>query len=331
MPPHLVTDETTIPHHTATIGSSLNFWTYSSKTGFNLTHSSPPPKDALTLNTTTSPITISPAKSALVIIDMQNFFLSPAFGRKRGSGHDALDKLVKYAIPAARKCGMRVVWVNWGLTEKDVEEMPPAVSRAFGFEAFIDLEEGEKRGEGGEGGSIGVDKHGNLQHIGGDILLENGENDVIFRGLGSSCGIVKGANGKKTDAGRLLMKNSWNAALFPPLDDIFAEGAGMEKNPDVLVDKNRMSGLWGGSTPLDVFLEKEGIKTLFMTGVNTDQCVGGTFMDAFSKGYDCVLLSDGAATTSPGFAQQCFEFNAANTFGFAMGCEDFAEAVGVEV
>lgn len=223
---------------------------------------------------------------------------------------------------------MRVVWVNWGLTEKDIEEMPPAISRAFGFEACIDLEEGER---GKEGESIGVDKHGNFQHIGGDILLENGENGVLFRGLGSSCGIVTGSDGKKTNAGGLLMKDSWNAALFPPLDKIFAEGAGMKKNPDVLVDKNRMSGLWGGSTPLDVFLVKEGIRTLLMTGVNTDQCVGGTFMDAFSKGYDCILLSDGAATTSPGFAQECFEFNAANTFGFAMGCEDFARGVGVEV
>ena len=77
-----------------------------------------------------------------------------------------------------------------------------------------------------------------------------------------------------------------------------------------------MSGMWGPTTACEEFLEKEGIKTLMFTGVNTDQCVGGTFQDCFNKGYDCVLLNDGCGTTSPEFAQQNMEFNAANTWGF---------------
>jgi nicotinamidase-related amidase len=32
-----------------------------------------------------------------------------------------------------------------------------------------------------------------------------------------------------------------------------------------------MSGMWGSTTPLKEFLDKEGIRTLFFTGVNTDQ------------------------------------------------------------
>lgn len=261
---------------------------------------------------------------------MQNFFLSPAFGRKRGKGHDALDKLVQYAIPAARKCGMRVVWVNWGLDEKDIEEMPPAVSRAFGFEATLSSSSSsseEEEEEAPKQKKIAVDKHGNPNHIGGDLLLENGNKGTIFRGLGSPCGTTTTPSGQTLDAGNLLTKDSWNAALYPPLDSLYQQGSQLATNPDVWIHKNRMSGLWGASTPLSEFLEKEGIKTLLMTGVNTDQCVGGTFMDAFSKGYDCILLSDGAATTSPQFAQDCFEFNAANTFGFAMSCEDFAKGV----
>ena len=71
---------------------------------------------------------------------------------------------------------------------------------------------------------------------------------------------------------------------------------------DVWVHKNRMSALWGAGTELEMFLEKEGIRTLLLTGVNTDQCVGGTLQDAFSKGYDCVLLGDGAGTSSPAHA-----------------------------
>ncbi|QDS75170.1 hypothetical protein FKW77_008346 [Venturia effusa] len=303
MPSHLASDATNLPDLTAGIGSPPNSWTYSSKTGFDLTHSNTSLEETLTLKTTTTPITIAPSKSALIIIDMQNFFLSPAFGRKRGAGHDALDKLVRFAIPAARGCGMRVVWVNWGLTEEDMEVMPAGVSRAFGFEGLLD------------GKKVAVDKHGK----------EGGTS----RGLGSPCGIVRTEDGEEIDAGRLLMKDSWNAALYPPLDGIFEQGRGLEKSPDVLIPKNRMSALWSSETPLNTFLEEEGIKTLLMTGVNTDQCVGGTFMDAFSKGYDCVLLSDGAGTSSPQFAQECFEYNAAETFGFAMSCEMFAEAVGV--
>jgi nicotinamidase-related amidase len=68
---------------------------------------------------------------------MQNFFLSEAFGRdQKGPGHAACEQLVKYAIPAARKAGIRVIWVNWGLTEEEAKEMPPAVKRAFGFFAI---------------------------------------------------------------------------------------------------------------------------------------------------------------------------------------------------
>jgi nicotinamidase-related amidase len=122
------------------------------------------------------------------------------------------------------------------------------------------------------------------------------------------------------------MKDTWNAALYPPLDTLYKEGSNLPTNPDVLIDKNRMSGLWGGRTTYDEFLEKEGIRTLLIAGVNTDQCVGGTLMDAFSKGYDCVLLNDGCGTSSPIFSQQCFEFNAAKTWSFLTSCEELSKA-----
>jgi len=133
--------------------------------------------------------------------------------------------------------------------------------------------------------------------------------------------------GKEIDAGRLLMRDQWNAALYPPLDKLYEEGTKLESRPDVWIHKNRMSGMWGGTTACQDFLEKEGIRTLMFTGVNTDQCVGGSFTDSFSKGYDCIMLSDGCGTTSPEYAQQCFEFNAARTFGFLAKCEDLSKAV----
>jgi len=97
----------------------------------------------------------------------------------------------------------------------------------------------------------------------------------------------------------------------------------------VWIHKNRMSGLWGGGTACTDFLDKEGITTLLFAGVNTDQCVGGSLQDAFSKGYDCVLLSDGAATTSPDSSQESVVFNCAKTWGFVMSCEDLAKGVGI--
>ena len=89
----------------------------------------------------------------------------------------------------------------------------------------------------------------------------------------------------------------------------------------------KKSGLWGNTTPCQEFLQKEGITTLLFAGVNTDQCVGGSLQDAFTKGWDCILLTDACGTTSPGFAKECVEFNCAKTWGFASSCAKFKEAV----
>jgi nicotinamidase-related amidase len=221
---------------------------------------------------------------------------------------------------------MRVVWVNWGLTDEEVRDMPPGVKRAFGFTSIPHDAEHAVDGQGAEvEGSIGVDKFG---------VVREGKHGKggLYKGVGSSMGVVALDNGEEVDGGRSLMRGSWNAALYSPLQDLYEEGQRLEDKPDVWIHKNRMSALWGGTTPLQEFLEKEGITTLFFAGVNTDQCVGGTLTDAFSKGYDCVLLSDGCGTSSPGYAQECWEYNAARTFGFCTSCEDLAKGVdGIEV
>ena len=296
------------------------FWLFDSSTGFDLTHpespSAPPITPRVTLQTTTTPITVDPAKTALVIIDMQNFFLSSAMGRGRGAGHEALDQLVEHAVPAARKAGIRIIWLNWGLTTDEVKNMPPSHTRAFGFKATM----GDQ--------VVPVDKNGNTQFQGGDKLVEHGKAGRKYIGLGSPMGTVPDPDsGKEIDAGNLLMRDQWNSALMPPLDKMYEEGKKLETRPDVWIHKNRMSGMWGATTACQEFLESEGIKTLLFTGVNTDQCVGGTYQDSFSKGYDCVLLNDGCGTTSPNFAQQCLEWNAGNTWGFLTTCKALADGV----
>jgi nicotinamidase-related amidase len=285
-------------HHKALIGSVSNFWLHSSQTGFDLTHPSSSSESApgprVTIQTTNTPITISPSKSALVIIDMQNFFLSSAFGRQKGAGHAACEQLVKHAIPAARKAGIRIIWLNWGLSEKDVQDA------AFGDHPS----------------SISVNKHG-----------APSSKASAYKGVGTDCGTLTLDDGTSVSVGKLLMADQWNSALYPPLDTIYTEGTQLASTPDVWIHKDRMSGLWGAKTACEEFLQKEGITTLLFAGVNTDQCVGGTLTDAFSKGYDCVLLRDGCGTTSPACAQEAYEYNAAGTYGFCTSCEEFAKGV----
>ncbi|KII94059.1 hypothetical protein PLICRDRAFT_101114 [Plicaturopsis crispa FD-325 SS-3] len=69
--------------------------------------------------------------------------------------------------------------------------------------------------------------------------------------------------------GRLLMRDEYNSELYGPLQDAYLEGKAA--GTDFWIHKNRMSGIWGYQTALDLFLKENGIKTLFFSGVNADQ------------------------------------------------------------
>ena len=111
----------------------------------------------------------------------------------------------------------------------------------------------------------------------------------------------------------VLEKGSWGAAVI----DALAASAG-----DIHVDKYRMSGFW--DTPLDSILRNLGIATLLFGGVNADQCVLATLMDANFLGYDTILLEDCAATTSPGFCWDATLYNVRQCFGFTALGRDIA-------
>ena len=270
--------------------SSSTAWFYDSTTGvFDLTRNDDKSfsEDILRLKTTTHPIDIDPGKTALIIIDMQNFFLSPDLGRPVDGPAMDVAKSLQDGIPLAREKGIRIVWANWGLTDEDLNTMPPATVKAFQV----------------------LENDSAAPH-------KKKKNPALYRGLGSDLGQIELANGTTVDAGELLMRGTWNTELYGPLADEYRHGRERANRPDVWVSKNRMSGLWSENTFLQQFLEKEGITTLLFSGVNTDQCVGGTLIDAFSKGYDCVLLKDAVATTSPQFATDSWEWNCSNTYGF---------------
>ncbi len=157
--------------------------------------------------------------------------------------------------------------------------MPPATLRAFGFETVLaseweSYEKVDKK-------QAAIDSHGVNEGCNKfpDPHIENaGKNPRIYKGLGQEVGPVTIEDGSKVQGGRLLMRDTWNADVTPELKQSYEEGK-KANPPDVWIHKNRMSGLWGDKTDCTEFLEKEGIKTLFFAGVNTDQCVGGSLQD----------------------------------------------------
>ncbi|TFK41189.1 Isochorismatase hydrolase [Crucibulum laeve] len=204
-------------------------------------------------------IRVDKKSTALVVIDMQNFFLHPDL-RAHPTGLKCVEPLMN-AVPVLRSLDMKILWVNWGLTDHELKTIPPSLVRGF-----------RKNGGGGFGSEL------------------------------------------PGDFGRLLMRDAYNSDLYGPLQAEYLKGK--EIGTDFWIHKNRMSGLWGYQTALDLFLKENGITTLLFSGVNADQCVLGTLADAYFRGYDCVVVEDATATTSPEGGFENVIYNAGNSYGF---------------
>jgi nicotinamidase-related amidase len=109
---------------------------------------------------------------------------------------------------------------------------------------------------------------------------------------------------------KVLERGSWSAAI---VDELVPDAA------DVQVAKYRMSGFQ--DTELDSILRNLGVTTLLFAGVNADQCVLCTLQDANFLGYDCLLLTDCAATTSPDYCLAATIYNVRQCFGFVIKSE----------
>ena len=106
---------------------------------------------------------------------------------------------------------------------------------------------------------------------------------------------------------------------IPPILDKDSDDAaiieGLTPAPsDIHIDKYRLSGFW--DTELDSVLRNLRVQTLLFAGVNLDQCVYATLLDAHCLGYDCVLVEDCAATRSPGFCTEATLYNVERGLGF---------------
>ncbi|MFO1107810.1 MAG: isochorismatase family cysteine hydrolase [Bradyrhizobium sp.] len=201
-------------------------------------------------------ITVDAAKSALLIVDMQNDFCTKGgWLDSRGIDISPNRKPIQplaQLIAAFRDKGIPVVWVNWGV-RKDLLNISPSLRHAH-------------------------------------------------NPRGDEPGIAQPVPGTRSE---VIAVGSWGAAV---VDEI---------NPgtrDVQIIKHRFSAFW--DTETDAVLRNMGIKTLFIGGVNMDQCVMTTLEDASFLGYDTILIEDGTATTSPDYCVKAVLYNVKLLFGF---------------
>jgi hypothetical protein len=91
--------------------------------------------------------------------------------RSHSTGLPASKQLLHNAIPAARKEGIQIIWLNWGLTQEDTDHAPPALKRTFA------------RGP--------TDASGNVPR----------SSKTIYKGLGSELGEILLQDGEHIDGG----------------------------------------------------------------------------------------------------------------------------------
>lgn len=236
------------------LGIAPNAWTVNA-TMADLTRPSLPSRP-IELATETKLLRFDLAKTALLIIDMQNDFCHPD-GWLAHIGVDvtpARDPIgpIKTLLPVLREAEVPILWVNWG-------NRPDLLNIGAGLRHVYNP----------TGDGIGL----------GDPLPKN--------------------------QSPVLTKGSWAAAV---VEELAIEPI------DIQVDKYRMSGFW--DTPLDSILRNLGRTSLLFAGVNADQCVMATLQDANFLGYDCILLRDCTATTSPDYCLQATLYNVNQCFGF---------------
>jgi nicotinamidase-related amidase len=215
-------------------------------------------------------VTIDLARTAIIVIDLQNDFCHPdgwlaAIGVDISPTRAAIDT-VRAALPAVRGADIPIVWVNWG-NRPDRANLPPGVLHVY-----------DPAGDG--------------------------------VGIGSAA---------STSSTAVLQAGSWGAAVVDELD--IAPG-------DLRVDKFRMSGFV--DTALDSVLRNLRVDTLLFAGVNADQCVLSTLMDAANIGYDVIMLTDAVATTSPEYCMDATVYNVRQCFGFTASAQDLVRALTAE-
>ena len=226
------------------------------------------PQQPIALTTASKQVRLDLAKTALVVVDMQNDFCHPD-GWLAHIGVDITPARQPIAplqqlIPQLHTAGVPTLWVNWG-NRPDLLNISAATRHVYNP----------------TGTGVGL----------GDPLPSN--------------------------QAPVLQANSWAAAVVDELKPLASNG--------IRIQKYRMSGFW--DTPLDSILRNLGRTTLLFAGVNADQCVMVTLQDANFLGYDCLLLKDCTATTSPHYCLEATFYNVNQCFGFLTSATQLIDAL----
>lgn len=86
------------------------------------------------------------------------------------------------------------------------------------------------------------------------------------------------------------MIGSWNAHFHETL------AAVCDQKSTLSVTKPEYPELWNDQTAFSDVLKEHKIRTLLFAGVNTNQCVHGTLLDAYYWGHNLILLKDCCGT-----------------------------------
>ncbi|HTC98110.1 MAG TPA: isochorismatase family cysteine hydrolase [Bradyrhizobium sp.] len=135
----------------------------------------------------------------------------------------------------------------------------------------------------------------------------------VYKPSGAGIGLGDALPGS---GARVLERGSWSASIVDELTPAAS---------DIHVAKYRMSGFQ--DTELDSILRNLGVTTLLFAGVNADQCVLCTLQDANFRGYDCLLVEDCVATTSPDYCMAATLYNVRQCFGFVVGSNVIAASL----
>jgi nicotinamidase-related amidase len=153
-----------------------------------------------------------------------------------------------------------------------------------------------------------------------DFPLDKSFTKPSFLGiLGDQIRRITLEDGREVETGRVMMRDEWNTALVPKL-------AEAREPQDIWINKSRRSRFWGDKSA-EAALRERGVTTLLFAGENTGQCVADRMQGAYSQGWDCLMLSDACATTSPDFATNCIEYNCQGGWGFVLSCHQFIDGV----
>lgn len=300
------------------LGPRKSHWTYDPTAGYDLTRMlpnslDPPPR--LWMKTATDPVILNPIKTALVILDMQNLFLSRALGHHHGPLHAAEETLREVAIPSARQAGIQIVHVTWGFTPAEARSAPPAVLRRFS--PFFE----ERSGRAGGGCRRSTCSRGSAH--------SPPAHPAAHATVGDDMGRVTLWDGRTAPAGRKLIRDAWNTRLYESMRrDVIASND--TPLPDKLYHKTRASAFFsdGGGVPDVVgFLRSIGITTLLLGGAGTEEGVWASARDAGNWGLDVVLLADGCGTLAGSDVSRTVEESCALDLGFLSTCSDLSRGV----